>query len=191
METSGVAQRLWTRANAVGRLLGVALSTHFHCWGLHGPTSETRCCRGLAASSNGERRPNPCFHRLPIATAEVADHRQFRAMGRQEVRSEAGLCAESRGLPVLEDVIGSGRRSGQLRGENAYHDIRSFGEIRGARDDHGRPDLGFLCTDQDTDHDVARPQSRSSDSSASRRRRDAALKSFRSSSDQESDQSIP
>jgi hypothetical protein len=56
--------------------------------------------------------------------------------------------------------------------------------------DHGRPDLGFLCTDQDAHHDVARLQSRSSDSSESRRRSDAALNSFRSSSDQESDQSI-
>jgi hypothetical protein len=111
-------------------------------------------------------------------------------MGCQDVCSEAGLCAESRGLPVLEDVVGGGRRSGQLRGEDPYQRIRSFGEIRGARDDHGRPDLGLQGTDQDTDHYIARPQSRSSDSSASRRRRDPALNSFRSSSDQESDQSI-
>ena len=41
-----------------------------------------------------------------------------------------------------------------------------------------------------TGHHIARLQSRSADTSASKRRRDAALKSCRSSSDQESDQSI-
>ena len=149
----------------------------------HGATGE----RSLV---KWQRPYEPVPHRLPIAATEVANHRQFRTMGRQYVRSEAGLCAESCGSPVLEDVIGRARRSGQLRRENPYHCIRTLGEIRRARDDHRRPDLGFLGADQNADHHIARPQSRSSDSSASRRRRDAALKSFRSSSDQESDQSI-
>ena len=43
---------------------------------------------------------------------------------------------------------------------------------------------------KDADHHIAGTQPRSSDSSASRRRSDAALNSCRSSSDQESDQSI-
>ncbi len=111
-------------------------------------------------------------------------------MGRQNVRSEARLCAEPGGLPILENVVGLTRRSGQLRGENPHQRIRALGKISRARDDHGRPDLGFLCADKDAYHQIARFQSRSSESSASKRLKDAALKSFRSSSDQESDQSI-
>lgn len=120
----------------------------------------------------------------------MADHRQFRAMGCQYVCSEAGLRAESCGTPVQENVICCSRRPWHLRGENPDQHIWTLGKIFGACDDHGWPDLGFLGADQDADHHVARLQPRSSDSSASRRRSDAALNSFRSSSDQESDQSI-
>jgi len=120
----------------------------------------------------------------------MADYAQLRTVSSQHVGAETRLRAESGRSPVLENVIRRARRSRQLRGENPYYGIRTLGEIRAARDHYGRTDLGFLGADQNADHHVAGRQSRSSDSSASRRRRDAALKSFRSSSDQESDQSI-
>src|SRR5262245_49751850 len=80
-----------------GRFLGVTVFAAFHCWGLHAPTNETGFCRRSAALSNGKGRANPSLNRVPTAAAEVADHRQFRAKGCQDVRSEAGLCAESGG----------------------------------------------------------------------------------------------
>jgi hypothetical protein len=111
-------------------------------------------------------------------------------MGGQHVGSEARLCAESCRSLVHEEVISRAWRFRQLRRENPHHRIRTLGEIRRARDDHRRSDLGLLDTGQNADHHIARLQSRSSDSSASSRRNDAALNSFKSSSDQESDQSI-
>ena len=120
----------------------------------------------------------------------MADHRQFRAMGRQHVCPEAGLCAKSGGSPVQQDVICCGKRFRKLRGENPDQYIWTLCEICGARDHYGRPDLCFLGADKHPDHHVAGLQSRPADSSASRRRSDAALNSLRSSSDQESDQSI-
>ena len=88
------------------------------------------------------------------------------------------------------NVICCARGIRQLRGENSKKDICAFGEVGGARDHNRRADLRLLGADEAADHNVARLQSRSSDPWVSRRRRDAALKSFRSSSDQESDQSM-
>jgi len=62
-----------------------------------------------------------------------------------------------------------------IRCRDPYHRIGTLGEIRRARDNHGWPDLGFLGADQDADHYIAGLQSRSTDSSASKRRKDAAL----------------
>jgi len=145
---------------------------------------------GAGGSLHGKCRADTRSHGIPVARTEMADYAQLRTVSSQHVGAEARLCAESGRSPVLENVISRAWRSRQLRRENPYHCIRTLGEINGACDNHGRPDLGFLGADQNADHHVARLQSTSSDSSASRRRRDAALKSFRSSSDQESDQSI-
>jgi len=143
-----------------------------------------------AGSLHGKSRADARSHGILVANTEMADYAQLRTVSGQHICSEARLCAESGGAPVLEDVISRARRSRHLRRENPYHRIRTLSEIRRARDDHGRPDLGFLGTDQNADHHIASLQLRSSDSSTSKRRRDAALKSFRSLSDQESDQSI-
>ena len=145
---------------------------------------------GAGGSLHGKGRADARSHSIPVARTEMADYAQLRTVSSQHVGAEARLRAESGGSPVLENVISRAWRSRQLRRENPYYCIRTLGEIRGARDNHGRTDLGFLGTDQNADHQIARPQSRSSDSSVSRRRRDAALNSFRSSSDHESDQSI-
>lgn len=83
-------------------------------------------------------------------------------------------CRASSPLAGFEVTPGGGaQRLGQLRDESSYHRILTLGEIRRARDHCGRPDLGLLGADQYADHNIARLQSRSSDSSASRRRRDA------------------
>jgi len=66
-----------------------------------------------------------------------------------------------------------------------------LGEICGAGDHYGWPHLGFMRAHQDADHDIAGLHAWRSDSSASRRRSEAALNSFRPSSEHESDQSIP
>jgi hypothetical protein len=42
-----------------------------------------------------------------------------------------------------------------LGGENPDQDIRAFGEVCGARDYDGRPDLSLPGTDEDADHDIA------------------------------------
>lgn len=139
---------------------------------------------------HGKGRADARSHSIPVAHTEMADYAQLRTVSSQDVGAEARLRAESNGSPVLENVISGAWRSRQLRRENPYHCIRTLSEISGARDNHGRTNFGFLGAHQNADLQVARPQSRSSDSSESRRRRDAALNSFRSSSDQESDQSI-
>src|ERR1043166_2507354 len=59
------------------------------------PQRMTRRCWASAASSDGKGGADSCLHGVPIALAEVADHREFRAMGRQDVRSEAGLGSRS------------------------------------------------------------------------------------------------
>lgn len=120
----------------------------------------------------------------------MTDYAQLRTVSSQHVGAEARLRAEPGKSPVLENVISRAWRSRQLGREYPYYCIRTLGELCGARDNHGRTDLGFLGADQNADHHIARTQSLSFDSLVSRRRRDAALNSFRSSSDQESDQSI-
>ena len=140
--------------------------------------------------SDGKCGANASLYCIPIALAEMADHRQFGAMGCQYVRSETGRCAKSGGLPVQQNVICGRECSGQLRGENSDRHIWAFHKVSTARDHYGRADFGFKGAYQNPNHYVTRCQFGSSDSSASRRLREAALNSFRSSSDQESDQSI-
>ena len=41
----------------------------------------------------------------PVVLAQVADHRQFRAMNRQHIGSEARYGAEPGWLPVQENVV--------------------------------------------------------------------------------------
>ena len=135
--------------------------------------------------SDGKCGANASLYCIPIALAEMADHRQFGAMGCQYVRSETGRCAKSGGLPVQQNVICGRECSGQLRpahlgvpqGKYCSRSLRPGG-------------LWFQGRHQNPNHYVTRCQFGSSDSSASRRLREAALNSFRSSSDQESDQSI-
>ena len=58
------------------------------CVSLLGPPCPKQMKLGVAGERSFVkwRKPDdPCLHRLPIAAAEVADHRQFRAMGRQDV----------------------------------------------------------------------------------------------------------
>jgi hypothetical protein len=74
--------------------------------------------------------------------------------------------------------------------ENAGEDIRTFDQICAAGNYHRPANLGFESASQHADRDIARLQRESSASSASSRFREAALKSRRSSSDHESDQSI-
>jgi hypothetical protein len=143
-----------------------------------------------AGSLHGKGRADARSHSIPVARTEMADYGKLRTVSSQHVGAEARLRAESGGSPVLENVISRARRPRQLRRQNPYYCVRTLGEIRGARNNDRRTDLGFLGAHQNADHHIARPQPRSSDSSVSRRRRDAALNSFRSSSDQESDQSI-
>lgn len=78
---------------------------------------------------------------------------------------------------------------GQPGRENANENIGAFYEIGAAGDNHGRTDFGFQGVGEHSNHDIARLRWDSSDSSASSRLREAALKSCRSSSVQESDQS--
>ena len=120
----------------------------------------------------------------------MADHRQFGAMGCQHVSSKTGHCAKSGRLTVQQNAICGCECPGQLRGENSDQHIGVLLKISAARNHCGRADLGFKGAYQNPNHHVARRQFGSSDSSASRRLREAALNSVRSSSDQESDQSI-
>ena len=73
--------------------------------------------------------------------------------------------------------------------ENSHQDAGTFSEISGAGDDDGGPDFRLYGALEDTNYVVARPQSTSSDSLSSSLRTEAARKSLKSSSDQESDQS--
>ena len=112
-----------------------------------------------AESLHGKGRADARSHSIPIARTEMADYAQLRTVSGQHVGPEAGLCTESGGLPVLEDVIGSGWRYGQLRSENPNQRIRTLGEIRSACDHHGRADLLLLGADQYAHHHIARLQS--------------------------------
>ena len=140
--------------------------------------------------SDGKRGANASLYGVPIALAEMADHCQFGAMGCQHVSSEAGHCAKSGRLPVKQNVICGCECSGQLRSENSDQHIGALHKVSAARNHYRRADFGFKGANQNPNYHVAWRQFGSSDSSASRRLREAALNSVRSSSDQESDQSI-
>ena len=111
-------------------------------------------------------------------------------MACQQIRSELRLGAKACRLPVQEKAVRGSGRSGQLCRENSNEDIGAFDEVCAAGDHHRRADFSFLCASKHANHDIAWPQRDSSDSSTSSRLSEAALKSSRSSSDQESDQSI-
>lgn len=129
-------------------------------------------------------------HSIPVSGIEMADYAQLRTMRRQHIGAETGFRPESGRSPVQKNVICCSRGIRQLHGENTDQDVWAFGEVRCARDNDGRPDFSLASTGQNANDHIPRPQPWPPDSSASSLRSEAALKSFRSSSDQESDQSI-
>ena len=74
--------------------------------------------------------------------------------------------------------------------QDAEQNIGSFNKVGAACDHHRRPNLCFQGARKRANDDITGLQRGSSGSSASSRRTEAAVNSFRSSSDQESDQSI-
>jgi hypothetical protein len=93
-------------------------------------------------------------------------------------------------LPVEQKVIHDGEWLGPFRGRDSNQPNGALRQVRTAPDDHGRAGFGFEGDEEKPNHHVPRRQFCSSDSSASRRLKDADLNSFKSSSDQESDRSI-
>jgi len=120
----------------------------------------------------------------------MPDRRQLRPVHRQYVRPEIRLGPKPGGLPVLENAVRGRCRIGVPGRENADEDIRAFDQVGAARYYHRRTNFCFKSTGQHADHDIAGLQCESWVSSASSRFKDAARKSWRSSSDHESDQSI-
>ena len=120
----------------------------------------------------------------------MADDGQLRAVCCQHVGSETGLGAKAGSLPLHEKAVRGCGRFGRLCREDANENVGALYQVCAAGDHHRRADLGFQGASKHANHYVAGLQCDSSDSSASSRLREAALKSFRSSSVQESDQSI-
>ena len=111
-------------------------------------------------------------------------------MNGQHIRAKVRFRPESSGLPVSKAIISGRRRRRRTRCENPHQDVGAFTQISGACDNNGGANFGFDGALEDTDHDISRPQSTSSASPSSSRRTEAARNSLKSSSDQESDQSI-
>ena len=130
------------------------------------------------------------LHAGPIVIAEVANDRQFRPMNGQHIRAKVRFRPEPSGLPVSKAIISGRRRRRRTRCENPNQDVGAFTQISGACDNNGGANFGFDGALEDTGHDISRPQSTSSASPSSSRRTEAARNSLKSSSDQESDQSI-
>ena len=141
-------------------------------------------------TSNGESGPHAALHLTQVAIAEMTDDRQFRTMHGEYVRSEIRLRSKPGILPVVEKAVRGRRRFGRPGGENADEDIRAFDQVCATRNHHRRTYLGFDGAGKHADNDIAGLQREPSESSVSSRFKEALLKSRRSSSDQESDQSI-
>ena len=121
---------------------------------------------------------------------EVPDDGQLRAVNGQHICAKVRFRPKPSRLPVVKDAISGRSRLGRSSRENPNQDVGAFDEVGCAGNDNGRADLRFDGTLEDADYHVAWLQSRPSDSLASRCRTEAARNSLRSSSDQESDQSI-
>jgi hypothetical protein len=98
--------------------------------------------------------------------------------------------ARTGGLPVLDEAVRGSRRLRRFGRQNPDKHIRALNQVRSTRNDHGRPNLCLHRTGKHADDNITGLQFESSVSSTSSRLRDAVLKSAKSSSDQESDQSI-
>src|SRR5580704_7502333 len=109
---------------------------------------------------------------------------QLRAVHCNYIGSEVRLGAPTRTQSV--DVVGFGTFCRQ----NAHQNIGALDKVRATCNHNRGANLCFQCAGQHAHRDIARVQLGSSDSSASSRAKDADLKSCKSSSVHESDQSI-
>jgi len=115
-------------------------------------------------------------------------HCQNRAVHCQNIGPKERRRTQAGGLPILNGAVrGGGRR---LLCENPDEQVRTFNQVGAAGNDYGGPNFRFHCCGEHSDHKISRLQLESSGSSASSLRKDAVLKSTRSSSVHESDQSM-
>lgn len=105
-------------------------------------------------------------------------------MHRKHRSAKVGLRAEPRHSPILEGVIRRRKRFWYSGRQNPHQDVGPFRQIRSAGDDNRMPDFRFYRAFENSNNNIP------SASLSSSRRSEAARKSLKSSSDQESDQSI-